>query len=314
VGTGFHLELSGRDNVYLNGGVLGMSRSEVARKFDEIVEFAGVERFLDTPVKRYSSGMLVRLGFAVAAHLEPEILIVDEVLAVGDAEFQRKCLGKIDAVAREGRTVLFVSHNMNAVQRLCRRSLAFKQGALVRDGETRNVVAWYLADAPAAGVAGGWIEAAQFPRQAHSGALRVAAVAVTGPDGATDFQPYADGPLTVKLLLESDAERTVGSLAVTISDQLGTKLVNADSIKLGKSIHVGRGRTMVTVDIEALHLTPGTYVLGWWIADPLGTVHDFVERSVHIEVTDVVDAGLGVRPQADGAVTAAFDVAAEPAS
>jgi ABC-type polysaccharide/polyol phosphate transport system ATPase subunit len=313
VGTGFHVELTGRDNVYLNGGVLGMSRAEIARKFDEIVEFAGVERFLDTPVKRYSSGMLVRLGFAVAAHLEPEILIVDEVLAVGDAEFQRKCLGKIEGVAREGRTVLFVSHNMNAVQRLCRRSLAFKQGALVRDGETRDVVAWYLADAPVAGMSGGWLDAEPFPREGGSGGVRVAAVAITGPWVADGVQPYSDGPLTVRLLLESDAERTLGSVALMISDQLGTKLVNADSIKLGKSIPVARGRTVVTVQIEALHLTPGTYVLGWWVADPLGTVHDYVERSVHLEIADVADAGLGIRPQADGAVTAAFDVEAEPA-
>ena len=313
VGTGFHLDLNGRDNIYLNGGVLGMTRTEVARKFDEIVEFAGVERFLDTPVKRYSSGMLVRLGFAVAAHLEPEILIVDEVLAVGDAEFQRKCLGKIDDVAREGRTVLFVSHNMNAVQRLCRRSLAFKQGRLVRDGETRDVVAWYLSDASPAGAAGGWLEAAPFPRQGGSGQVRVAAVACTGPAGTSDFQPYTDGPLTVKLLLESETEQSVGSVAVTLYDQLGTKLVNADSITLGKSIPVVRGRTLVTVEIESLHLTPGTYVLGWWIADPLGAVHDFVERSVHVEVADVVGAGLGIRPRTDGAVTSVFDVTAEPA-
>jgi lipopolysaccharide transport system ATP-binding protein len=312
VGTGFHLELSGRDNIYLNGGVLGMTRTEVAARFDEIVEFAGVERFLDTPVKRYSSGMLVRLGFAVAAHLEPEILIVDEVLAVGDAEFQRKCLGKIDDVARDGRTVLFVSHNMNAVQRLCRRSLAFKLGRLVRDGETREVVDWYLSDAAPLGAAGGWIEAGQFPRQGGSQQVRVAAVACAAPD-ATDEQIRSEGPLTVKLLLDSDAERTVGSVAVMISDQLGTKLVNADSIKLGKGIQVARGQTEVTIEIRALHLTPGTYALGWWVADPLGAVHDFVERAMHIEVVDVVDVGLGIRPQSDGAVTADFDVSAGPA-
>jgi lipopolysaccharide transport system ATP-binding protein len=312
VGTGFHLELNGRDNVYLNGGVLGMTRSEVARKFDEIVEFAGVERFLDTPVKRYSSGMLVRLGFAVAAHLEPEILIVDEVLAVGDAEFQRKCLGKIDDVAREGRTVLFVSHNMNAVQRLCPRSLALTQGRLVRDGETREVVDWYLSAASRSGAAGGWVEAAQFPREGGTGGVRVASIACTGPGGASDFHPYTDGPLTVKLLLESETEQRIGSVAVMIFDQLGTKLVNADSIKLGKSIHVTRGRTLVSIEIEALHLTPGTYVLGWWIADPLGAVYDFVERSLRVEVADVADAGPGVRPQGDGVVTSVFDVTAEP--
>jgi lipopolysaccharide transport system ATP-binding protein len=308
VGTGFHLELTGRDNVYLNGGVLGMSRREVSRKFDEIVAFAGVEQFLDTPVKRYSSGMLVRLGFAVAAHLEPEILIVDEVLAVGDAEFQRKCLGKIDDVARDGRTVLFVSHNMNAVQRLCSRSIAIKLGGLARDGATRDVVAWYLGESSPAQSGGGWLDAVQLARQGGSGQVRVVGVSC----GADDFQPYSEGPLKVRLLLESDVERTIGSVAVMISDQLGTKLVNADSIKLGRSIRVGGGRTVVTIDIRAVHLTPGTYVLGWWLADPLGVVYDFVERAVHIELADVALPGLGIRPQADGAVTSDFDVWAEP--
>jgi lipopolysaccharide transport system ATP-binding protein len=144
VGTGFHLELTGRENVYLNGAILGMSRREITRKFDEIVEFAGIERFIDTPVKRYSSGMYVRLGFAVAAHLEPEILIVDEVLAVGDAEFQRKCIGKIQDVAGLGRTVLFVSHNMAAVERLCSRTVLIEGGRIKADGPVRQVVSEYL--------------------------------------------------------------------------------------------------------------------------------------------------------------------------
>lgn len=130
VGTGFHPELTGRENIFLNGAILGMSRAEVRRKFDEIVDFAGVEKFLDTPVKRYSSGMYVRLAFAVAAHLEPEILIVDEVLAVGDAEFQKKCLGKMEQVGQDGRTVLFVSHNMAAVQRLCTTGMLLFSGKL----------------------------------------------------------------------------------------------------------------------------------------------------------------------------------------
>lgn len=131
VGTGFHPELTGRENIYLNGAILGMSRAEIRHKFDEIVDFAGVERFLDTPVKRYSSGMYVRLAFAVAAHLEPEILVVDEVLAVGDAEFQRKCLGKMGEVAKGGRTVLFVSHNMAAVRKLCQHSMVLQSGTLL---------------------------------------------------------------------------------------------------------------------------------------------------------------------------------------
>jgi lipopolysaccharide transport system ATP-binding protein len=144
VGTGFHPELTGRENIYLNGAILGMSRAEVRSRFDEIVAFAEIERFLETPVKHYSSGMYTRLAFAVAAHLQPEILLVDEVLAVGDAAFQKKCLGKMDAVARGGRTVLFVSHHMPSVARLCRRCLLFDQGRLVMDGPAAEVTGRYL--------------------------------------------------------------------------------------------------------------------------------------------------------------------------
>lgn len=144
VGTGFHPELTGRENVYLNGTILGMRKKEVDAKFDEIVEFSGCERFLDTPVKRYSSGMRVRLAFAVAAHLEPEILIIDEVLAVGDAAFQRKCLNKMEDVGQAGRTVLFVSHSMPAVLRLCPRSILLNQGRVIADGESQHVVHEYL--------------------------------------------------------------------------------------------------------------------------------------------------------------------------
>ena len=145
MGTGFHPELTGRENIFLNGAILGMTKAEIKRKFDEIVDFSGVEQFLDTPVKRYSSGMYVRLAFAVAAHLEPEILIVDEVLAVGDAEFQKKCLGKMkDVSAKEGRTVLFVSHNMAAVNNLCSKAIMLNGGSVIHEGETAQVVDHYL--------------------------------------------------------------------------------------------------------------------------------------------------------------------------
>jgi lipopolysaccharide transport system ATP-binding protein len=144
VGTGFHPELSGRENVFLNGAILGMTKIEIAKKFDEIVAFAGVEKFLDTPVKRYSSGMHVRLAFAVAAHLDPEILVVDEVLAVGDASFQRKCLDKMQTVSEQGRTVLFVSHNVSAITRLCRRAILLDAGRVLEDGPSHKVVTQYL--------------------------------------------------------------------------------------------------------------------------------------------------------------------------
>lgn len=144
VGTGFHPELTGRENVFLNGAILGMTRAEVERKFDEIVDFSGVEKYIDTPVKRYSSGMYVRLGFAVAAHLDPEILIVDEVLAVGDAEFQKRCLGKMDDVAHEGRTVVFVSHNLVSIRKLCNKAILLVGGKLISSGEPNKLIRQYL--------------------------------------------------------------------------------------------------------------------------------------------------------------------------
>src|SRR5271165_2313282 len=144
VGTGFHQELTGRENIFLNGAILGMTRAEIVRKFDEIVEFSGIEEFLDTPVKRYSSGMYVRLAFAVAAHLEPEILIVDEVLAVGDSAFQKKCIGKMENLAQSGRTVLFVSHKLEAVRSLCQRCVWLKDGRLHKDGKADEIVEDYF--------------------------------------------------------------------------------------------------------------------------------------------------------------------------
>jgi lipopolysaccharide transport system ATP-binding protein len=147
VGTGFHGELTGRENIYLNGSINGMDKREVSKKLDEIVDFAGVGKFLDTPVKRYSSGMFVRLGFAVAAHLEPDILIVDEVLAVGDYEFQKKCIGKMGDVASQGRTILFVSHNLGSVQDLCSRTILLEQGRKIREGKTAEVISYYVGNA-----------------------------------------------------------------------------------------------------------------------------------------------------------------------
>jgi lipopolysaccharide transport system ATP-binding protein len=172
-GTGFHSELTGRENVYMSGAILGMRKAEIERKFDEIVAFADIGPFLDTPVKRYSSGMQVRLAFAVAAHLEPEVLIVDEVLAVGDAEFQKKCLGRMRDVSRgDGRTVLFVSHNMDAVQRLCTRSILMERGRAVASGPTAEIVGQYLARADAPSSAGAWIDLSSVERTG-SGVARV---------------------------------------------------------------------------------------------------------------------------------------------
>ena len=180
VGTGFHPELTGRENVFLNGSVLGMRRTEIERKFDEIVDFSGVERFLDTPVKRYSSGMRVRLAFAVAAHLEPEILIVDEVLAVGDAEFQRKCLNKMQASGESGQTILFVSHNMPAIARLCQRVVLLRDGRLVQDGPTHDVLSAYMANERSIRAQTEWSDIQAAP---GGDVLRLRAVRLKSEDG-----------------------------------------------------------------------------------------------------------------------------------
>jgi lipopolysaccharide transport system ATP-binding protein len=198
VGTGFHPELTGRENVFLNGAILGMRRAEIARKFDEIIAFAEVERFVDTPVKFYSSGMHLRLAFAVAAHLEPEVLFVDEVLAVGDAAFQRKCLGKIGDVARSGRTVLFTSHNLVAVESLCDRVLWLREGRVAGDGPARQIVARYLDDALETALDVTWPDPAAAPGTSD---LRLHRVAV---------RPVADGrsdpALTIRTPIEVEIE------------------------------------------------------------------------------------------------------------
>lgn len=221
VGTGFHPELTGRENIFLNGAILGMSRAEINRKFDEIVAFAEVEKFLDTPVKRYSSGMYVRLAFAVAAHLEPEILIVDEVLAVGDAAFQKKCLGKMDQVSKEGRTVLFVSHNMAAIKRLCNYSLLFNKGLLELRGETDKTVRVYLSN-----VSGGHRNSADWMYR-HKGRLITIDKVKLLVNGDYSSSIQAGNCLTIRINYSS-CEEAIG-LSLSVSIMLfseGQKLVN----------------------------------------------------------------------------------------
>jgi lipopolysaccharide transport system ATP-binding protein len=196
VGTGFHPELTGRENVYLNGAILGMSRAEIERKFDEIVAFAEVKRFIDTPVKHYSSGMCVRLAFAVAAHLEPEILIIDEVLAVGDASFQKKCLGKMEGVAREGRTVLFVSHNMLAVQNLCSRVIWLHDGKIIQDGKPADVVSSYLRTSASMLTEQVWSDVNQAPGN-HK--VRLRKISVRNPNGDRPDQLTIDQPCEIEV-------------------------------------------------------------------------------------------------------------------
>ena len=257
VGTGFHPELTGRENIYLNGAILGMRRAEIERKFDEIVAFAEIERFLDTPVKRYSSGMYVRLAFAVAAHLEPEILLVDEVLAVGDAAFQKKCLGKMGDVAKEGRTVLFVSHNMAAVENLCSRGFLLRHGHLTHDGPIWQVVETYLSE-----------NATGSPKTrdgviAEDLATGVALVSINLLDN--EGQPVSavcsGDDLVLALMIRS--ERVIPHVAVTagFNDLYGSRVTVLHSEIAGFDLELAAGVNRAICKVPQVALVPGSYNL-----------------------------------------------------
>jgi lipopolysaccharide transport system ATP-binding protein len=235
VGTGFHPELTGRENIFLNGAILGMTREETRRRFDEIVAFAEVETFLDTPVKRYSSGMYLRLAFAIAAHLEPEILLVDEVLAVGDANFQKKCLGKMGEVTNRGRTVLFVSHNLGAVTNLCSRALLLDTGRVRADGPSRNVVAQYVDMGASASGESRWNDPTSAPGNEK---VRLRAVRIVS-QGATSGEADLDSPITVEVVYENLVEGQRLAVSIHLLDPLDNGVLataNMHSANTGRDI------------------------------------------------------------------------------
>lgn len=283
VGTGFHPELTGRENIYLNGAILGMSTAEIRRKFDEIVAFSEVERFLDTPVKRYSSGMYVRLAFAVAAHLEPEILIVDEVLAVGDAAFQKKCLGKMKEVSTgEGRTVLFVSHNMAAVRGLCTHGVLLRDGSVEDDGDISDVLRTYLSGVEASVQA----DLLQRTDRRGRGRVRLARCEIMG-DGDV---PHCGGRLTIEFTLSKAAN--VG-IVFSIYDETGQAVCHfssKDSEDAGSDGY--RAATTYRCQLDELLLLPGRYRINV-------AIHDGHDLEDHLEGAAVfhVEGGIvrGVR-------------------
>ena len=257
VGTGFHPELSGRDNVYMNGTILGMSKREIDRKFDEIVDFSGVEKFLDTPVKRYSSGMKVRLAFAVAAHLEPEILIIDEVLAVGDAEFQKKCLGKMQDVAHGGRTVLFVSHNMGAIASLCTSGIHIASGHIESIGSQDQVIQAYIAEVDREN-AGGRYEC----HESMNGSKMAITHAVVRSAGRHSPQGYPIGaPLEFVVDCYAPKKTLVPALGIGIENMTGERIVTLHSSRdpgtKSPDPVLGHFRFLCTID--DLRLAPGEY-------------------------------------------------------
>ncbi|MHB8865672.1 MAG: ABC transporter ATP-binding protein [Pirellulaceae bacterium] len=254
VGTGFHPELTGRENLYLNGSILGMKRAEIERRFDEIVEFSGVAAFLDTPVKHYSNGMYVRLAFAVAAHLDPEILIVDEVLAVGDAGFQRKCLAKMEDVSAQGRTVLFVSHNMGLIQTLCQRAILLRNGSVYVDDTSANVVAAYLKSLEEAASA----NLAQRDERRGQGKSRLVQVQILGGDRAVAATLVTGWSAQFVFHVTCILPRL--SCSFTIYDQFGQPVTSFDSAvhSTEDSRNTSQGNAFVC-HIDELMLTPGRY-------------------------------------------------------
>jgi lipopolysaccharide transport system ATP-binding protein len=284
-----------------------MRRAEIVRKLDEIVAFAEVEAFIETPVKHYSSGMYLRLAFAVAAHLEPEILLVDEVLAVGDASFQRKCLGKMSDVARAGRTVLLVSHNLDAVLRLCPRSLLIEGGRLVAYDDSKSVVARYLSGDETKPAPDAWIPIARSQPEPGKPARFIAARYTSG-NASTGGHAYSGGPLRVTMRIQADNELAIPSLAVTIRSQTGLRLVNADVITEGIVVRLQRGTSELALDIDALHLNPGLYLVDLWLGDGVGTAIDWRESAFYLDVLPSDTDSLGTTARIDALVPCTFRV------
>ncbi|MFQ3645608.1 MAG: ABC transporter ATP-binding protein [Anaerolineae bacterium] len=255
VGTGFHAELTGRENVYLNGAILGMSRTEIERKFDEIVAFAGIEKFIDTPVKHYSSGMGLRLGFAVAAHLEPEILIVDEVLAVGDAEFQKKCIGKMNEVAGEGRTVLFVSHNMAAVESLCQSGILLEHGRVTLRDTARTVIDTYLGSGQTTSAS---IDLTPYGKTPDS-VLRE--LRILNSDGVETLQFRPDEPITFEVTLHLPPDAEDPQLGIGVNNWRMDRILTLTTKMHGYKIPAEAGEVTVSCRVPPVMLAVGSYQL-----------------------------------------------------
>jgi lipopolysaccharide transport system ATP-binding protein len=265
VGTGFHHELSGRENIYLNCAILGMNRSEIEDRFDRIVAFAEIERFIDTPVKHYSSGMFVRLAFAVAAHLEPEILLVDEVLAVGDASFQKKCMGKMGEVASEGRTVLFVSHNMGAIVSLCSRCLLIEDGHIIKDGEVNEVASYYQSTLYSATDD---VSDLTDVERYGSGKARFTSVSLSYQDtNGTPMPVMRTGKgLSVELHIKASEEIRDANVAMIIYDATGYRMIDANTALQGNFLSLRAGdEASVQFLLKDVLLKPGNYLLGIWL-------------------------------------------------
>jgi len=291
VGTGFHPELTGRENIYLNGSILGMSRTEIDANFDAIVDFSGIEQFLDTPFKRYSSGMGVRLAFAVAAHLDPEILIIDEVLAVGDAHFQRKCLGKMSEVAGSGRTVLFVSHNMAAVENLCNRAILLQHGQLTKEGPTTETIQAYMSC-----IDSDWDQAdAELPKQ---GGVK-ASVKITNEEGGAIIA--AGRPTKWIINLEVDLPLADAEVGFRVMDHNGNSITTIYTMYQSTEHWRIENKATIQVDWPDFNLSAGRYYVTFTVVDGQEVISSW-EKSVVLDVSESDYFGTGrTMPAAFGA-------------
>ncbi|MBO0936922.1 ABC transporter ATP-binding protein [Fibrella sp. HMF5335] len=279
VGTGFHPELTGRENIFLNGSLLGMRKDEIKQSFDEIVAFAGVERFLDTPVKRYSSGMYVRLGFAISAHLNPEIMIVDEVLAVGDAEFQKKSLGKMRDNSASGRTILFVSHNLTAVQALCNKTLYFERGQLIEQGETNQVIASYLSKVARTRLRRQWDTPEEAPGNDLVRVHRIELVPEY-PDNLTHIDVRT--PMRIQFEFWNMMDRANLNLSLHLYSLTGECIFNVGS----QSQPYGKGLIQGECVIPGYFLNDGTYTISVMIVKDTVTPLYNMEEGITFDVED----------------------------
>lgn len=283
VGTGFHPDLSGRDNVFLNGAILGMKKHEIASKFDEIVEFSGVAKYIDTPVKRYSSGMYVRLAFAVAAHLEPDILIIDEVLAVGDIEFQDKCLGKMKDVAGQGRTVLFVSHNMASMKALCKRAIVMQRGSILFDGNINDGITHYLSTLNT-GANTGIIESRH--RTINTGRLFYKSVILNNPEFANGNSIFFNNDISINCTIDflEDIDNILFDARIVSAD--GVEILHTMNIYDENFVNIKKGMVHFSILMEN-KLQPGKYFINLGVHLNNGITLDYLEHILEVNVLNV---------------------------
>lgn len=294
VGTGFHQDLTGRENIFLNGSILGMSKNDVERRFDDIVEFAEVERFLDTPIKRYSSGMRLRLGFAVAAHLDPDILLVDEVLAVGDASFQKKCLGQMDELRRGERTILFVSHNMAAVETLCSRAIWIDAGKIREDGPAPEVISNYLSSY--GGTEGSTQDLTDLKDRSGSGAVRFTGIEYLNAAGERTELIRSGDRIKLRLHYKASERIVEPHFGFEIHSQMGTLITETSTWSTNSDVpNLDPGEGSFELEIDALTLMPGRYRASLWISSIGGIDYDIVPHCsvFDVETSDVFGSGRG---------------------